>query len=200
MPTLDQIRRTIARIDGASVLAEADARHMSHVYLDAFYAASCNGTHERNAEYRRADALGDVDGDPDDNDTNHRSARGANSAVKSSRTMPDVSNMDLGAVKAVALSVGAYASSIRRELATKVLDRLRELGAPSVADMFAKAWQYGDLDKQSDDEAERSGAAHSDEEELAKARLRTANRETLASPSKADAVRAKSAIAKARSK
>ena len=197
--TIASLRRDGVDVSDLEIMVRA-IRRADGVNLDSKSPAYVRAYYEHAAASGRVDALGDVIGDPDPDDTNHRASRGANSAVRNARSMPDVDSMDLGATKRLAASVGAYSSAIRRELATKVLDRLRELGAPTVAHLFAKAWAYGDLDKESDDEAEKAGDAHSDAEAIAQANLRSANRALLSSPSKADSVRAKSAIARARSK
>jgi len=163
-----------------------------------FYADALKSTKPRGELYRKFDR----DGDPDDRDTAHRGARGANSAVAGPGSMPDVSGMDLRAVKGVALSIGSYATSIRRELATSVLDRLRALGADQVADMFERAWTYGDLDLPSDDEDNRAGAAHSDDDVQAAGRrhLAAQARAMLEAPGRADERRALMPATRRRSK
>jgi hypothetical protein len=167
------------------VIAAADANpeaKYAETFLRAFYAEALKSKSARGEQYRRADAQaasGREYGaavDPDDLD--HRSQRGANAAVRDPGEHPDLSSMDLRQVKQVAMALGSYGN--RQSLAAKVLDRLRELGAGQVADMFERAW--GDLDEPSDDEAERGGDAHADELEAA-VRLTAANRDALRAPS-----------------
>ena len=174
-----KLRELVRRIDGDDVLAAADKKgQYGEVYIRSYVRAAVTMDSARGRAYR--DALGAVQGDPDPDDTAHRAARGANSAVRDPGKMPDVANMTLQQCKAAALSVGAYASSIRPQLATALLDRLRELGADQVADQFERAFAYGDLSAPSDDELEKSGAAHGDssdtDERVAAARLAAAGR------------------------
>ncbi len=194
MKTIDQMLDIIQRVDGVDY-ADRDPK-----FIRAYYAQACKSTTSRGPAYARLDAAGD--GDPDANDTNHRGRRGANSAVADPGALPDVSGMDLRAAKAVALSIGSYSTDVRRELATAILDRLRELGADQVADMFSKAWTYGDLDQPSDDESERDGAAHTDADAQAEGRRKSAAqaRALLEAPGRADERRALMPATRRRSK
>jgi hypothetical protein len=151
MATIDQMRAAIARAYKLDVSDKSDA------FVQGFYNQSCRTG-------LRLDAAGNVIGDPDAGDLAHRTARGANTRVRSPGEIPDLASMDLRAVKAVALAIGSYSDAIRAELASAVLDRLRELGADQVADSFEAAWNLGDLEAPSDDEDERSGDAHRDSE------------------------------------
>jgi hypothetical protein len=150
-PTIQQMRATIERAYKTDLSDKPDA------FVIGFFETSCrNGI--------RLDAAGNVIGDPDAGDLAHRTARGANIRVRAPNEMPDLASMDLRAVKAVALAIGSYSDAIRAELASALLDRLRELGADQVADRFAAAWDLGDLEAPSDDEDERAGDAHRDSE------------------------------------
>jgi hypothetical protein len=79
--------------------------------------------------------------------------------------VPDgIGEMDLQAVKGLCMSVSAYGSGAREEIARQCLDRLRALGAPQVADMFEDAFAYTDLSKLNDLEHEQLGAAAAGDE------------------------------------
>lgn len=159
--------RVIKRVDGV------DLGQQSLPYIRSYF--------ETAIESGRFD---EPDGDPDLDDLSHRSVAGRNAAVKDPSTAPDVSNMDLRQVKAVALAIGAYDLHLRTEISESVLGRLRELGADKLADLYAQVWSGDALFAPSDDEAELAGEAHADRldtsEEIAAKRLTVSNRRAVA--------------------
>lgn len=197
MPTRQQILDAISAIDKTNESARHDA------WLAGFYrAAVTTSPGQRGDSYRRYDAgLPEADRAVDPQDLGNRAQRGNTSAVADPDVMPDVSNLDLRAVKSIALALGAYDQAVRPRLAAVVLDRLRELGADRLADKYEALWTDEILAAPSDEEAQRSGAAHEDTDEVAaKQKLRDQGAAMLSSPSRADERRAAMPATKRRSK
>jgi hypothetical protein len=156
-----------------------------------FSKAWVNGFWEMSVKNGRLDAAGNVVGDPDPNDTSHRSASGRNSAIAG--TLPTITSTDEW--KCVAAALGAYPAEMRAQVRDALLASAADLVGQQVLDVFQRAWKYGGLDADSDDQANRAGAAHGDSyddgREAQRIASRAASREQLATPSRAQTKRTK---------
>jgi hypothetical protein len=201
MKTIEQIRDIVTRVDGVGVLDQADAARtpqLAEVWLRSFYSAACKTDSVRGQMYRH------LDGDVDPDDLAHRSARGANATAGSYGSASLLVDRPLNTAedwKRLAMALGAVPAAARRAQLARLRGKASLVGEQVLA-VFEKAWALGDLDQPSDDEDLKAGDAHTDdtdEEVVAKQRLRAHNAALCASPSKADSRRAVMPASKVRS-
>jgi len=180
---VDGTELTLARYRADHRLDSADPDHAARLfthYMVGYYTAAS----PRFGGRSRVDVLAaEKAGDPDPDDTSHRSAIGSNSAVARAGSIPDgIDTMSLLEVKNLCNAIGGYDRGVRGEIAAQCLARLEAL-APRIADAYRAAWA-DDLDRDSDAEAEDS-TARADEESRATAALRSASARAWSEPSAA---------------